>query len=327
MFNTKKLFALLVSIVIVFASMSFAVAEEKVFKIGIAQFAEHGSLDNCRDGFIAGLAEEGFVEGENIEIDFQNGQADMGLCNQIAEQMASADDLICAIATPMAMAAYNAAEIMDKPVIYTAVSDPIASQLANEDGTSENAITGTSDVLPVEAQLKMIRAFMPEAKSIGILYTTSETNSESTLATYKALAPEYGFEIIDEGISVGADIPMALASLLPKVDCLSNLTDNTVVSSLAVVLDLSNEAGKPVFGSEIEQVKAGCAASEGLEYFELGKQTGKIAARVLNGEFAGSIPFEIIEESSLYINSDVLAQLAIEIPAELQDRVIDVLAE
>jgi len=235
---------------------------------------------------------------------------------------------VCAIATPAAMAAFNVAQDEEIPVIYTAVSDPVACQLAGADGTNPGQITGTSDALPVEAQLKMIRALMPEAKKIGILHTTSETNSDSTLATYKALAPQYGFEIIDKGISTGADLPMALDALLPQVDCTTNLTDNTVVSYLAVVLEMSEEAGKPVFGSEIEQVKMGCVASEGIEYLELGRQTGRMAAKVLKGEAqAQDIPFEIISNSYLYVNKDAMAQYGMEVPAELAERAIDVLAE
>lgn len=137
------------------------------------------------------------------------------------------------------MAALNACEEKGVPVIYTAVSDPVSAKLAKEDGTSDFPVTGTSDALPVEAQLKLIRALLPDAKKIGILYTTSETNSESTLATYNALAADYGFEIVTKGISTGADIPMALDALLPQVDCMTNLTDNTVVSYLATVLEMA----------------------------------------------------------------------------------------
>ena len=117
-------------------------------------------------------------------------------------------------------------------------------------------------------------------------------------------------------------MPPALDALLPQVDCMTNLTDNTVVSYLATVLEMANAAGKPVFGSEIEQVRNGCIASEGLEYVELGKQTGRMAARVLNGEDPAKIPFEIITDSYLYVNEDVLAQFSITLPAELAERAI-----
>lgn len=323
---TRKIVSLLLSIAMLLSLATSAMADDMI-TIGVAQFAAHPSLDNCYAGFVAGLADEGFIEGENVTFVFQNAQTDTATANQIAINFANSCDLICAIATPVAMAAYNATEDTDVPVIYTAVSDPVASMLANADGTNPGNITGTSDALPVEAQLKLIRAMMPEAKKIGILHTTSETNSDSTLALYKELAPAYGFEIIDKGISTGADIPMALDALLPQVDCTTNLTDNTVVSYLPVVLEMSEEYGKPVFGSEIEQVKVGCVASEGLEYFELGKQTGRMAARVLRGESAQDIPFEIITNSYLYINEEAMAQYNLTLPAELTDRAISVTAE
>ena len=317
----KKLTSLLLAAMLLLTVTS-AMAEEKTYTIGILQFAEHGSLDNCRTGFEEGLAAEGFVEGQNVTYIYQNAQADMATTNQIAAALAEKCDLVCAIATPAAMAALNACEEKGVPVIYTAVSDPVSAKLAKEDGTSDFPVTGTSDALPVEAQLKLIRALLPDAKKIGILYTTSETNSESMLSTYNALAANYGFEIVTKGISTGADIPMALDALLPQVDCMTNLTDNTVVSYLATVLEMANAAGKPVFGSEIEQVRNGCIASEGLEYVELGKQTGRMAARVLNGEDPAKIPFEIIADSYLYVNEDVLAQFSITLPAELAERAI-----
>ncbi|MBQ7866261.1 MAG: ABC transporter substrate-binding protein, partial [Clostridia bacterium] len=141
-------------------------------------------------------------------------------------------------------------------------------------------------------------------------------------------APTYGFEIVDKGIAAGADIPLALDALLPQVDCISNLTDNTVVSYLSVVLEKAKAAGKPVFGSEIEQVKLGCVAAEGIEYLELGRQTGRMAAKVLKGEAtAAKIPFETIANSYLYINKDAMATYCIQLPADLADRAIDVLAK
>ena len=275
------------------------------YTIGISQFAEHGSLDNCREGFLAGLAEAGIVEGENLTVIFDNAQADMGTGSTIADNFVAQNvDLICAIATPTAMSAYNSCMNTEIPVIYTAVSDPVASGLANEDGSSVGNITGTSDALPVTNQLEMIRQIMPEAKTIGILYTTSETNSESTIAEYKKYAGDYGFEIVDSGINTIADVPMAAADLASRVDCISNLTDNTVVSALQTVLDAANKEGIPVFGSEVEQVKSGCVASMGLEYYELGKQTGAMAAKVLKGEAqASEMNYEVISEASLYVNT------------------------
>ena len=317
----KKIISVIAVIALILTS---AIAAAETYTIGIGQFAQHGSLDNCYEGFMQGLAEAGLVEGENLKVDLQNAQADMGIAQQIAAQFAGKRvDMMVGIATPMAQACYNAAA-GDMPTIFTAVTDPVAAGFADASGAALGNITGTSDALPIEAQLKTIRALMPEARKIGILYTTSEVNSISAITQYKQLAPQYGFEIIESGVSTVADIPLALDALLPKVDCLSNLTDNTVVSALALMLDKANTAGKPVFGSEIEQVKLGCVASEGLDYIALGRQTGLMAAKVLKGEAAaGEIPYEIITEPSLYVNSNALAAFGIALPEELKTRAIE----
>ena len=287
------------------AETDAAATDGKTYTIGISQFAEHGSLDNCREGFLAGLAEEGITEGENLTVLFDNAQADTATASTISDNYVSKKvDLICAIATPSAMSAYNSTMGTEIPVIYTAVSDPVGAGLAKEDGSSVGNITGTSDALAVDAQLKMIREILPEAKTIGILYTTSEANSVSTIAQYKEAAGNYGFEIVDSGINTIADVDMAAADLASKVDCITNLTDNTVVSALQTVIAKATDAGIPVFGSEVEQVKAGCVASMGLEYFELGKQTGHMAAKVLKGESkAADMNYEVITEPSLYVNT------------------------
>ena len=307
------------------ASSSTVYAEKETYTIGIEQFAEHGSLDNCREGFLEGLAEEGLVEGENLTVEYKNAAADMGTAGQISDSFVSSDvDLLCGIATPSAQSCFNAAMDKEIPVIYTAVTDPLAAELADEEGNPVGEITGTSDKLPIQQQLEMIRTMLPEAETIGILYTTSEANSESAIKEYEALAEEYDFTIETAGITATADIPLAAQGLLEKVDCITNLTDNTVVSSLPAILEMANEAKIPVFGSEIEQVKIGCLAAQGLDYVEL----GKMAAQVLKGEKkASELPYETIEEASLYINEKTAENLGIEIPSELKDSAVESFAE
>lgn len=299
------------------------------YTIGIGQFAEHGSLDNCREGFLQGLAEEGFVEGENLTVLYQNAQADGANSSQIATNFVGRNvDLICAIATPMAQSAYSAAMETEIPVIYTAVTDPVAAELATEDGAPVGNITGTSDELPVKAQLEMIRQILPEAKTIGIMYTTSEVNSESTIAQYKELAPEYGFAIVETGISSAADVSLAADSILTKVDCMTNLTDNTVVASLPVILEKASAKNIPVFGSEIEQVRIGCLAAMGLDYVALGQQTGAMAAKVLKGEAkASEMNYETIAEAAFYGNTQVAENLGITFPEELTSNAAEMFSE
>ncbi|PJJ28552.1 ABC transporter substrate-binding protein [Lacrimispora celerecrescens] len=304
-------------------------ADGTSYTIGVGQFAEHGSLDNCREGFLQGLAEEGIEEGKNLTVMYENAQADGGTASQIVNNFLSKKvDLICGIATPMAQAAYSGAKKASVPVIFTAVTDPVAAALANEDGTPVGEITGTSDKLPVEKQLEMIRKILPDAKTIGILYSTSEVNSETAIKEYKAAAASYGFEIVEGPVSATADIPLATDSILEKVDCLNNLTDNTVVSSLPLILDKAGKKNIPVFGSEVEQVKIGCLASIGLDYVDLGKQTGIMAAKVLKGEAkASEINFEVIKEAAFYGNSKVAENLGITLPSELTGSAAEIFTE
>lgn len=293
-------------------------APKASYTIGIGQFADHGSLDNCRKGFLEGLDEEGITEGKNLTVLYENSLADGGTASLIINNFVTKKtDLICAIATPMAQAAYNGTRKTDIPVIYTAVTDPVAAALAKKDGSPVGEITGTSDKLPVEKQLEMIREILPDAKKIGILYSTSEVNSETAIAEYKAAASDYGFTIVEGPIASPADIPLAADSILKKADCLNNLTDNTVVSSLPLILDKAFKKNIPVFGSEMEQVKIGCLASMGLDYVDLGRQTGKMAARVLKGEKkAGDMNYEIIAAASFYGNQKAADKLGIALPKD-----------
>lgn len=320
----KKTLVSLVALVCCLFSLPVKATAPKTYTIGIAQFAVHGSLDNCREGFLQGLKESGFEEGLNLRVEIQNAQADMGTAAAVANSLVSMQaDLICAIATPMAKVCMAAAD-GKIPVVYSAVSDPVAAGLANADKSSIGNTTGTSDELPVKGQLELIRAIQPEAKVIGILYTTSEVNSQVQVKEYERLAPEFGFSIKSSAVTTGADIALALPSFLKQVDCVSMVLDNTVVQYLDVVLDKAGEKKIPVYGSEIEQVKKGCVATVGIDYIALGKQTGLIAARILKGEKSESIPFENIKESSRFYNSKAMAALSLNLSDSLKQTMADV---
>lgn len=299
-------------------SDSSSKSDKAEYTIGISQFAEHGSLDNCREGFLEGLKEAGIEEDKNLKVYYDNAQTDTGTAGTIADSYVSKKvDLVCAIATPSAMSAYNSCMKADIPVVYTAVSDPVGAGLVKKDGANAGNVTGSCDLLPVEEQLQMIRAMMPEAKKIGILYTTSEANSVSTIKEYKEKAGEYGFEIVDTGINTIADVDLAASDLVGKVDCICNLTDNTVVQALQTVIEKANAKNIPVFGSEIEQVKAGCVAAMGIDYFELGKKTGAMAAKILKGE-ATAEETEYIKnaDSALYVNTAAADKIGMQLDAD-----------
>lgn len=293
------------------------------YTIGISQYGEHGSLDNCRIGFLQGLAEAGIVEGENLTVDYQNAGFDDSIATQIGQSFsASGVDLMVAVATPSATACFAAAEDKDIPVIFTAITDPVGAKL------DSGNITGTSDVLPVAGQLQLIRDLQPQAKTVGIVYTTSEANSVYSVGVYEDLAADYGLTVETVGVTAQSEVTQAVDTLISRgVDCISNLTDNTVVGVLPAILEKTNEAGIPVYGSEVEQMKLGCVAGAGLDYIKLGIQTGQMAAKVLRGEATcQDLPYEIIENFDLYINPETLDAMGLVIPESVSSNAIDVTA-
>lgn len=304
-------------------------SEDQTYQIGIQQFAEHESLNNCRKGFIQGLEKEGIKEGKNLKITFKNAQADTAADNQIASNFASKKfDLICAIATPSAQSAYNAASDSKTPVIYTAVTSPELAGFVDKDGKNVGEVTGTSDLILADKQLKLIRKVLPKAKNVGILYSTNEVNSKAGIEAYEKVAKKNGFKIVTQGISAAADMPMAADSLIKKVDCITNLTDNLVVSCMPTYLEKANKAKIPVFGSEIEQVKLGCIGCVGIDFVKLGEQTGKMAAKVLKGEKkASKIPFETFNQGDIYLNEKAAKDLGIKLPSDIQKTAVETFTE
>ncbi len=294
-----------------------AASPEETKTIAISQFAEFSGLDDCREGFMKGLKEEGFEEGKNLKVDYQNAQGDIGIVNQIANQFgASNPDLACGITTPSSQALYNVCETKNIPVVYIAVSDPVAAGFANEDGTSVKGITGTSDDLPLEPQVKMIRELMPEATKMGVVYCTSEVNSIGQAEKLKEICPKYGFELVVATISTVQDTPAAVDHLLAQVDVINNLSDNTVTTSLPMIIDKAAAKGVPVFGSDGKQVETGCAASMAIDYVSLGAQSGRMAGRILKGETIEDIPYERVSSFNLVYNKDMLERLGIDPPSD-----------
>ncbi len=324
----KKFICMLMAVMMMVLCAAGAMAEENK-TVGIVQYATHPSLDNCYEGFIQGLAEGGFVEGENLTIDFQNAMGDMANSDMQAKNMvARNEDMLVGIATPSAMSAYVACRDSATPVVFVAVSDAEAAGIVASNEQPGGHCTGVSDVLNLKAQVEMIRAFLPEAKKIGVIYTTSEPNSVSHLEKLNAIAPEYGFEVVPMGISGPAEVAAAANSLISQgVDCINNFTDNNVVDNLSMVLHATDEAGIPVFGSEVEQVVNGCLATEGIDYVALGREAGLMAAAILKGEAdPATTAVKLIDSTTPAYNSEVAARLGLTLP-EAYAAATDVCAE
>ncbi len=286
--------------------------------VGVVQYVSHPSLDNCFEGIEQALTSSGM----NITIDRQVGSdaSPDGDCATYSSAMVSKGyDMIVAIATPAAIPAYAATEGTDIPTVFCAVSDPVAAELVASFDEPGDTCTGTSDVLDLSAQLNMIKTFQPDVKKIGVLYTTSEANSITQLATLKELCAKEGIEVVASGVQNASDIPSAATALAGEVDCINNFTDNNVVNNLSVVIDVANSAGIPVYGSEEEQVKNGCLASMSIDYVALGNVTGQMAVDILNGANPATMAVKTISEATAVVNSDVLGAFNMTLPQEYAD--------
>ena len=317
----KRAMMLVAALVLSLVFVTTAAFAQAPVTVGIIQYASHPSLDNCTEGFLLGLAEGGYVQGENLEIDFQNAMADMATSDMQAKLMVSqGEQMVVGVATPAAMSAYSATAESGTPVVFVAVSDAVAAGIVESNEVPNTNCTGVSDVLNLDAQVQMIRAFLPEAKTIGIIYTVSEPNSITNLAKLREIAPEYGFAIEAIGITSASEVSIAAGSLIQLgVDLINNFTDNLVVENLPAVLIACEEANIPVFGSEVEQVVNGCLATQGIDYVELGKAAGRMAAEVLKGADPMTMPVGLIDEVTPAYNSETLGALGLVLPAEYAD--------
>lgn len=314
----KKIIAVVLSVLTVclaFASCSNTASSGKI-KVGVIQYASHPSLDNCYKGVEQGLKESGL----DIEIDFKNANNDSASADAIAKNMiTSGCDMIIGIATPAVVSAYSAAAGNGVPVIFCSVSDPVAAKIVNSLEAPGGNCTGTTDILDFDSQVKLIKAYQPDAKKVGVLYTTSEANSVSQLKAFEQAAAKVGLEVVGQGVQTAADIPQAAATLAGKVDCINNMTDNNVVTNLSVVIEKANDAKIPVYGSEIEQVKMGCIASYSIDYVELGKVTANMAAEVLNGKSAAEMPVQKFSKGTYVANKEVMDKFGIKTPAGFEN--------
>ena len=312
----KKIIALLLVAIMMFAFAGCSEnknKEDSVLKIGIIQYMSHPSLDNCYNGIISALENSGI----EYTVDYQTGSSSSADadCTNFAKNMVAANyDMIIAIATPAAKAAFAATDDTEIPVIFCAVSDPIAAGLVESMEAPGYICTGTSDVLDLEAQVAIIKAMQPDVKSIGILYTSSEDNSITNLKNFKSVCDKENIEVVATAVQGASDIPSVAEELASKVDCINNFTDNNVVNNLSVVLSAADKYGIPVYGSEEEQVVNGCLASVSIVYVALGKVTGEMAVEVLNGADASAMPVKTITEATPIINSSVLKKLGLSIP-------------
>jgi putative ABC transport system substrate-binding protein len=289
--------------------------KEKSIKIGISQIIEHPALDAARKGFEDVLGESEFKEKLNIET--QSAQGDMSIAQNIAKSFVEdKKDLILAIATPTAQAAYNATK--EIPILITAVTDPKAAGLVEGYENTGTNVAGTSDASPMDKQMDLMKALLPTVKKVGVIYNTSEQNSEIQVVQWEKLCKENGIQLEKVGITNINEMASALDSLLDKVDVLYTPTDNLVVSSMPLIISKSMEKKVPVIGSEKAHVESGALATEGIDYYKLGRQTGEMAVEFFRGKEISELGIHTLENTQLVINIDTAKKLGIDIPESLK---------
>ena len=298
--------------------------ESKVYKIGIAQIATHPALDAAREGFIQAMADEGFVEGVNVEYDVGNANGDMSVAATIAQKFASEKvDLILAIATPMAQAC--AAATKDIPIVFNCVTDPVAGGVVDSWEKPGGNVGGVSEWADVETQIELILEICPDVKKLGTVYNAGEPNSLVQIKELKKCAPGLGIgDILECNVSTSADV-MTAAYALEGVDAIWIPTDNTVASAYDAVVKVCEEKRIPLFGADVAIVEKGAIGTPGISYRYHGEQSGKFAARVLRGENPANMPVEKCEMTDLYINPAAAERLGITIPQSVIDRATQII--
>ncbi|MCC8023423.1 MAG: ABC transporter substrate-binding protein [Clostridiales bacterium] len=294
--------------------------QEKL-KIGVIQYMEHDALDAAYAGFKDALKEAGYSEEDGtVEFEFENAQDDQATCNTIATKLASADcDLILAIATPAAVAVANV--IKDVPILVTAVTDLVDAGLVDSNESPGGNVSGTSDINPVSDQMDLLLELIPDAENVGLLYTSSESNSEFQVKLAAEVLDEKGIASEEYTISQVDEVESKINSMKGSVDALYIPTDNKLADAMPQVSAVANAAGIPVITGESGMVKNGGLATYGLDYYLLGKQTAEMAVRIFNGEDVSTMPVETqpLEDCETAINTETADALGLTLPQDILD--------
>jgi putative ABC transport system substrate-binding protein len=309
---------LLCGIALIVISGAFESCKAKTLKIGIIQLVEHPALDASFQGFKDGLAEAGYVDGQNVTFDFQNAQGEQSNCVTIAQKLVNdKSDLILAIATPAAQAVANLTTTI--PVVITAVTDPESAKLVKSNALPGNNVTGTSDLTPVEAQIKLLKQLVPGARTVGLLYNSSEQNSVFQIAVAKKACDSLGLAYIDATASNSNEIQQVVQSLVGKVEAVYSPTDNLIASAIPTVAQVTIQAKLPFIAGEENMARNGALATYGINYYDLGKQTATMAVDILkNGKKPAEMPIQYLQGGDLFVNQDIANAIGITLPADLK---------
>lgn len=290
--------------------------KQKVIKIGAIQLVEHPALDASYKGFVDGLKAAGYEDGKNIKLMYENAQGEQSNCVTIADKFISQRcDIIFAIATPAAQAVANKTETT--PILVTAVTDPKTAGLVESNEKPGTNVTGTSDLTPCAAQIQLLKKLLPNTKKVAMLYCSSEENSRFQINLAKAECDRQGLTYVDATVSNTNEVQQVVQSLVGKVDAIYTPTDNMIASTMATVSLVTTPAKIPVITGEDGMVQGGGLATYGINYYELGKQTAKMAVEVINGKKPRDMPIQCLDKCDFTYNKETAAALGITIPADL----------
>ncbi|MFM0900727.1 ABC transporter substrate-binding protein [Streptococcus suis] len=291
-------------------SSSSEQASSDVVKVGVLQYMEHESLTAVREGFVTELEANGYKEGEKLVLDYQNAQGDQANLQTISEQLIDGNDIVLAIATPSAQSLATVST--ETPIVFTAVTDPLSADLVESIEKPGGLLTGTSDQAPIDKQVELLGQAVPDAKTVGILYTTSERNSEVQVEQAKELLEKAGYKVVVKGITSSNEVQDATTSLMKDVDALFIPTDNTVASTMTMIGELSVEHKVPVIGGSTDMVDEGGLLTYGTNYEALGRQTAKMAIKIIEGANVSETAVEYPETVSLHVNEEMAQKLGID---------------
>ena len=304
------------------AAAGTAAAQPK--EVAITAIVEHPALDAVRDGIKKGLADLGYREGADIVFAYESAQGNPATAAQIARQfVGDAPDVIVAISTPSAQAV--AAATKDIPVVFSAVTDPIAAQLVASLDIPGANVTGISDMAPIADHVQLIHDISPDAKRLGVLYNPGEANSVSSLAALKEAAISAGIDVVEAPANKSADVQAAARALVGKVDAIYVPTDNTIVSALESAVGVAREAKLPLYAADTDSVARGALAAVGFNYFDVGVQTATIVDEVLKGTDPGRIPVVFASGTDLQVNLATAKAIGVEVPQQVLERAAKIL--
>lgn len=293
--------------------MPFTVRAQSVAVISIV---EHPALDAIKEGVKAALTNAGFTEDKGLQWQFQTAQGNTAIAAQIARKyVGDQPDVIVAIATPSAQAVVAATRNI--PVVYSAITDPVEAQLVESFEPSGTNVVGVSDMLDLERQVELIQAVVPDAKTVGMVYNPGEANSAVVVKQLRELLPEYGMTLMEASAPRTVDVGAAARSLIGNVDVIYTNTDNNVVSAYEALVKVGNDAQIPLVASDPDSVKRGAIAALGVNYYDLGLQTGKMVIEILKGAEPGEMPSELTDDLELHVNLPAAMKQGVTLSNEL----------